>query len=565
MTNAESTSSSSTIHTQDEHVQQQQQQQSTLGDTNTETLDRIQQEKKDYNNNSDNNSGRGSGDYELKEFVPDSTAPTTTSPITTRAKPSYWKQMFAIRPKFHGDPRVELSRFRKAVILSVVSQAGSLGGFSSTIYFPSLVQITSDLNASQTAINASVSLFILFMGISPLVSSTMSDHFQIRRVLYIGFTLIFALASFGGGYARSAGTLIVARVFQAVGSGGASILGAGTVADIYPPEEQGTSMGLMFLGQFLGPVLGPPLGGVLAHAFGWQSTFFFMAIVAVVVIVELFFLLPETYRAPDKDALKELEEVKGYAVDKDGQVTLGDEEMKNGNGARRGTFNPFQAVMLLKHPVVLLASIETGMIFALMFSIETIAPVLFTNSYGLIEDQVGLTYLGAGGGSILGAILGGKLSDLSLMRAKAKNGGELVLEDRLSTNMWIAGFLIVPFGSLLFGWGAEKHLSIAAPIVGFGIYNFGMAQVMAAGAAYLVNSIPGQGSSATAAANFMRMVLACIFSLVAQIIVDNVGYGNYGIIQAGINIFCMGLFYIVKLRGAGMRETAARKEEASGR
>ncbi|KAF9103149.1 hypothetical protein BGX29_003707 [Mortierella sp. GBA35] len=439
--------------------------------------------------------------------------------------------MFAIRPKFHGDPRVELSRFRKAVILSVVSQAGSLGGFSSTIYFPSLVQITSDLNASQTAINASVSLFILFMGISPLVSSTMSDHFQIRRVLYIGFTLIFALASFGGGYARSAGTLIVARVFQAVGSGGASILGAGTVADIYPPEEQGTSMGLMFLGQFLGPVLGPPLGGVLAHAFGWQSTFFFMAIVAVVVIVELFFLLPETYRAPDKDALKELEEVKGYAVDKDGQVTLGDEEMKNGNGARRGTFNPFQAVMLLKHPVVLLASIETGMIFALMFSIETIAPVLFTNSYGLIEDQVGLTYLGAGGGSILGAILGGKLSDLSLMRAKAKNGGELVLEDRLSTNMWIAGFLIV----------------------------------MAAGAAYLVNSIPGQGSSATAAANFMRMVLACIFSLVAQIIVDNVGYGNYGIIQAGINIFCMGLFYIVKLRGAGMRETAARKEEASGR
>lgn len=71
------------------------------------------------------------------------------------------------------------------------------------------------------------------MGISPLVSSTLSDTFLIRRVLYIGFTLIFALASLGGGYANSAGSLIVARVFQAVGSGGASILGAGTVADIY--------------------------------------------------------------------------------------------------------------------------------------------------------------------------------------------------------------------------------------------------------------------------------------------------------------------------------------------
>ncbi|KAF9125585.1 hypothetical protein BGW39_007291 [Mortierella sp. 14UC] len=483
-------------------------------------------------------------------------SPTSLIMTTPRPKQGFWKQHFSIRPEFHGDPRVELSRTRKAIILAVISQAGSLGGFSSTIYFPSLVQITSDLNASQTAINASVSLFILFMGISPLVSSTLSDHFQIRRVLYIAFTLIFALASLGGGYANSAGSLIAARVFQAVGSGGASILGAGTVADIYPPEEQGTSMGLMFLGQFLGPVLGPPLGGVLAHAFGWQSTFFFMAIIAVIVIFELFFLLPEVYRAPDEDVLKEMEEVKGHPEGAE----------KDASGRRsRGTFNPFQAVMLLKHPIVLLSSIELGMIFALMFSIETIAPVLFTNTYGLIEDQVGLTYLGAGGGSILGAIIGGKLSDIALMRAKAKNGGELVLEDRLSLNVWIAGFLIVPFGSLLFGFGAEKHLSIAAPITGFGIYNFGMAQVIAAGSAYLVNAIPGQGSSATAAANFLRMVMACIFSLIAQIIVDHVGYGNYGIIQAAINIVCMALFYIVKLRGASMRETATRKEEASRR
>ncbi|KAK3843327.1 MAG: major facilitator superfamily domain-containing protein [Linnemannia gamsii] len=498
---------------------------------------------------------------EIKGNIPNSNSNNTavtsssgspTSPIITapRPKPGFWKQHLSIRPEFHGDPRVELSRVQKAIILCVISQAGSLGGFSSTIYFPSLVQITADLGASQTAINASVSLFILFMGISPLVSSTLSDAFQIRRVLYIGFTVIFALASLGGGYANSAGTLIAARVLQAVGSGGASILGAGTVADIYPPEEQGTSMGLMFLGQFLGPVLGPPLGGVLAHAFGWQSTFFFMAIVAAFVIVELFFLLPETYRAPDQDILKEMEEVKGHPEETD---------EKNASG-RRGTFNPFQSIMLLKHPIVLLSSIELGMIFALMFSIETIAPVLFTNAYGLIEDQVGLTYLGAGGGSILGAIIGGKLSDRALTRSKAKNGGELVLEDRLSPSMWVAGFLIVPFGSLLFGWGAEKHLSIAAPIVGFGIYNFGMAQVIAAGAAYLVNAIPGQGSSATAAANFLRMVMACVFSLIAQIIVDHVGYGNYGVIQAAINIFCMGLFYIVKLRGASMRETATRKE-----
>ncbi|KAF8930997.1 hypothetical protein BGZ47_000286 [Haplosporangium gracile] len=460
----------------------------------------------------------------------------------------FWKSRLALRDGFEGDPRHELSRFRKTIILSVVSQAGCLAGFSSTIYFPSLVQIRDDLNASQTSINASVSLFILFMGIAPLVTSTLSDLFKIRRVLYLAFGMIFTIASIGGGFSRSPAGLILARVFQAVGSGGATILGAGTVTDIYVPAEQGTAMGLFFLGQFLGPVLGPPIGGLVSHAFGWESTFFFMAIVSVVVILEIFFLLPETYR-------QEIEDIQDSFQDND-------EEAKSSRTLTKRRFiNPFKAVLLLRHPVILLSSIEIGMVFGLMFSIETIIPELFAHHYGLNETETGLTYLGAGFGSVVGALLGGKLSDLSLKRGKRRNGGETVLEDRFSPSMWFAGFIIVPFGALLFAWGAEKHLSIVAPIVGFAIYNFGMGQVMSAGSAYVVNAIPGQGSSATAAANFLRMVFACIFSLTAQIIVDAVGYGNYGIIMGAINVFCMAIFCVVKLKGAKMRAAANKIEQ----
>jgi MFS family permease len=117
-------------------------------------------------------------------------------------------------------------------------------------------------------------------------------------------------------------------------------------------------MGLMFLGQFLGPVLGPPIGGLLAEAFGWPSTFFFMSIVSAVVILELFFLLPETYRQ-EPEALAEEQRQKAEAqVAKESGVVV---------GPKKG-YNPFKAVLLLKYPVVLLSSIETGMIFALMFS-----------------------------------------------------------------------------------------------------------------------------------------------------------------------------------------------------
>lgn len=211
-------------------------------------------------------------DEHINTLVADPKVPVYV-PVYVNPRPvvqGFWKSRLAIHPGFEGDPRETLSRPRKAVILAVIAQAGCLGGFSSTIYvssketdrrkfssltlfsccnyidlntsllssfsslqFPSLVQITKDLNASTTTINSSVSLFILFMGISPLLTSTLSDHFKFRRVLYLTFTFIFFLASFGGGFSKSAGPLIAARVFQAIGSGGASILGAGTVADIY--------------------------------------------------------------------------------------------------------------------------------------------------------------------------------------------------------------------------------------------------------------------------------------------------------------------------------------------
>lgn len=83
-------------------------------------------------------------DYEAKGSFPNdnynnavtsASSPTTTAVVTApRPKPGFWNQYLSIRPEFHGDPRVELSRFRKAVILCIISQAGSLGGFSSTIY-----------------------------------------------------------------------------------------------------------------------------------------------------------------------------------------------------------------------------------------------------------------------------------------------------------------------------------------------------------------------------------------------------------------------------------------------
>ena len=47
-------------------------------------------------------------------------------------------------------------------------------------------------------------------------------------MLYLAFE-VFTIASIGGGFSKSTLPLILARIFQAVGSGAEAILGAGTV------------------------------------------------------------------------------------------------------------------------------------------------------------------------------------------------------------------------------------------------------------------------------------------------------------------------------------------------
>lgn len=201
-------------------------------------------------------------------------------------------------------------------------------------------------------------------------------------------------------------------------------------------------------------------------------------------------------------------------------------------------------------------ALETGSCFGTMFTIETVIPDLFATTYGFASWQTGLSYLGAGMGNILGSFVSGRVSDYLLKRARQKRGGAPKAEDRLTINAWPGGVVLVPFGVLMFGWGVNAQWIVWIPILAFGVVCFGMSQVYAAGMAYLVDSMPGQGASVTAASNLMRMSMAAVLSLIAQPVVEAIGPGYLSVLLAGLNMFGMFLFFVVKMKGQDMRRWA---------
>ncbi|KAI7865509.1 major facilitator superfamily domain-containing protein, partial [Spinellus fusiger] len=453
---------------------------------------------------------------------------------------------------------------------------------------PGLPDIQRDLHASQISVALTTSLFILFGGIGPILWASMSDFYHIRRFLYLSSLLIFIGATLGCGLSPNVWVLVVLRCVQSVGTSVTMSVGAGTVTDCWEITERGSAFSILFVGQFLGPLVGPIIGGGIVTALGWRATFWFCGAYGVFLFSFLLIFLPETYRIDSHWDHPQSTEKKprGHGLDPASSAPGGGDahgEQRRGSHLHhqqrnhhpndgdsdseeegvyvqepppQGTMNPVKSIALLRHRFVWLIALQVGICFGTMFTIETIVPDLYDKEYHFESWQTGLSFLGAGIGNVLGAIVSGRLSDLFLKKARDQRGGLSVKEDRLTLNTWPGGFICVPLGVLIFGWCTRSSISVWAPIVGFGVVCFGMSQVYSAGSAYLVDSIPGKGASVTACSNLVRLLMACVLSLAAKPISLSIGPGYLSVVLAGINVMGMCFYLLVKLKGTSLRRSA---------
>ena len=130
------------------------------------------------------------------------------------------------------------------------------------------------------------------MAIFPLWWSSFSESFGRRSIYLISFTL-FLVFNILSAVSVNIAMLIVMRILGGGAAASVQAVGAGTIADIWEPKERGTAMGMFYLGPLMGPFLAPIIGGALAQGLGWRSTQWFLAIYGAVVLIFLFFALPE--------------------------------------------------------------------------------------------------------------------------------------------------------------------------------------------------------------------------------------------------------------------------------
>lgn len=165
--------------------------------------------------------------------------------------------------------------------------------FSADAYLPSLPPMTHALNASHQAVKLTISLYLLGMGLAPLIFGPLSDRFG-RRIILLSGLLLAMIGSVLCLLAPNIHWVIIGRLIQGTGISGGMSLGRAMGRDVFTGKELAKLSS--YMGMIIGsvPAIAPTIGGYIQSFFGWRGTFVLIFILICLCFFSVLLYLPET-------------------------------------------------------------------------------------------------------------------------------------------------------------------------------------------------------------------------------------------------------------------------------
>ncbi|KAL0950956.1 hypothetical protein HGRIS_007707 [Hohenbuehelia grisea] len=268
-------------------------------------------------------------------------------------------------------------------------------------------------------------------------------------------------------------------------------VGAAVIGDIFKLEERGRAMGVFFAMSLLGPAIAPFVGGAATRYASWRALQAFLCGCGILLLLVMYRWFPETSHPGSR------------GVDKELPV------------AERRSFkfvwlNPLSGLYLLRGPTLLIVVLSGYTVLLTDFVLLIPLAYTFGPRYNITNEAlIGACFIPAGIGNMIGAPLAGYLSDVGVVKWRAKRGGVWYPEDRLRTTLFGAA-VCVP-GSILMVGLTLKFVpgTIGLVICLFCLFvnGIGVDLVLSPCAAYLVDVMHSRSAEMMAANQGSRALL----------------------------------------------------------
>ncbi|KAI1425707.1 major facilitator superfamily domain-containing protein [Xylaria sp. FL1777] len=430
-----------------------------------------------------------------------------------------------------------LPRHRKTIILFLISFSSFLSPVSSTSVLAATPEVAAEYSTTGTIVNLVNALYLLFMGLSPVVWGPLS---QICLVTGTGFVL----TSIGTALAPNLGAFFFFRLFTAFLGTSFLLNGAAVISDIYRPTERGTATGWFMSGTLIGPAFGPFIGGLIVTYASWRVIFWLQTGLAGVGTIGIYFFMPETIFH------KKIDDLEGYSGREKGRALL-------------SMLNPWGILKLFEYPNFILAGFASSSLVWNMYSILTPIRYVLNPRYHLTTPlQGGLFYLAPGFGYLAGTFVGGRYADY-IVKVYIRKRGVRIPEDRMYSALPFLGF-VLPGSVIIYGWCVEKDAG-GIPLTVIVLFLQGLAQLFCFPSlnTYCLDVMSGRGAEVIAGNYAIRYLFGCLATAVVLPAIETIGVGWFSTIST---LFMLGgavCTYLAIRYGEQWRKTIDAKHKAN--
>ncbi|HCX85940.1 MAG TPA: Bcr/CflA family drug resistance efflux transporter [Micrococcales bacterium] len=181
-------------------------------------------------------------------------------------------------------------------LLLALALLSAVAPFATDLYLPAFPAMATDLGTDATAIQLTLTAFLVGMAAGQLIFGPLSDRLGRRVPLVVG-AVVFVLSSLVVAFAPTIGVLVAARLVQGLAGSAGMVLGRAIISDLARGEVAARAFTLMMIVGGVAPVVAPVAGSLLTEALGWRGTLGVLTGIAVLMLLAVLVAVPETLPA----------------------------------------------------------------------------------------------------------------------------------------------------------------------------------------------------------------------------------------------------------------------------
>ncbi|MGY3571682.1 multidrug efflux MFS transporter EmrD [Vibrio paucivorans] len=169
----------------------------------------------------------------------------------------------------------------------------AVGQMTQTMYVPSIGHMAGEFSVSPASLQAVMACYLIPYGFSQFIYGPLSDRLGRKPIIVAGLA-IYIVGTLVALFAQEYQWFLVGSFIQGLGIGSGGAMSRTLTRDCFNGAELHRANSLISMCVIFSPLIAPVLGGYLTETLGWRSSYMFLALFGIAVVITMMTSMMET-------------------------------------------------------------------------------------------------------------------------------------------------------------------------------------------------------------------------------------------------------------------------------